>query len=87
MSTGAIQLSATASRSSDGAIVLDHLRVAYVSGPPLDNRDLGGIVSTVEGLALREGERTVILEATDGAHGSVTIAVTAANRTSARPGR
>lgn len=64
--TRAIQLSATPTRSSDGAIILGHLRVAF---------DV--IESTARGLVLRDGQRTVILEETDPAHGSVTIAVTA----------
>ena len=64
--TRAIQLSATAVRSSDSAILLDHLHVAYEH-----------IESTVRGLVVQDGERTVILEETDPARGSVTIGVTA----------
>lgn len=72
--TGAIRLSATASRSSEGTIVLDGLNVAtYHSDPArgVENE------STVRSLALQDGERTVVLEATAPANGSFTIAVTA----------
>ena len=65
--TRAIQLTAQADRSSDGVILLDHLHVAYEH-----------LESTVRGLVVQDGERTVILEETDPTHGSVTIAVTAA---------
>lgn len=73
--TRAIQLSARAARSSDGTIVVDRLSVAFEL-----------IESTVRSLVLQDGERTIILEETDPALGSVTIAVTAAmNRGSVRP--
>ena len=75
--TGAIELSATASRSRDGAIVLDHLSVTAYDSGAYDSVPRN-IRSAVQGLALQDGERTVIMEATDPANGSVTIAVTAA---------
>ena len=65
--TRAIQLSARAARSSDGTILVDRLSVAFEL-----------IESTVRSLVLRDGARTIILEDTDPALGSVTIAVTAA---------
>jgi TonB family protein len=71
--TGAIDLSAAAHRSSDGAIILDFLRIT--ARDPTENTLV--LTSTVRDLVLRDGERTVVLEATD-PNGSVTLAVTAA---------
>ena len=70
--TGAIDLSAAAHRSSDGAIVLDFLRIT--ARDPTENTLV--LTSTVRDLVLRDGERTVVLEATD-PNRSVTLAVTA----------
>ena len=70
--TRAIDLSAAAHRSSDGAIVLDFLSIT--ARDPTENTQV--ISSMVRDLVLRDGERTVVLEATDPAN-SVTIAVTA----------
>ena len=78
--TRAIDLVATASRSSDGVIVLDYLRVTAhdpTHSPGVKTESAWVIESTVRGLALQDGERTVILETTDPANGSVAIAVTA----------
>ncbi len=71
--TRAIDLSAAAHRSSDGAIVLDFLGIT--ASDPTENTQV--INSIVRDLVLIDGERTVVLEATDPANGSVTIAVTA----------
>ncbi len=71
--TRAIDLSAAAHRSSDGAIVLDFLGIT--ASDPTENTQV--INSMVRDLVLIDGERTVVLEATDPANGSVTIAVTA----------
>jgi len=71
--TRAIDLSAAAHRSSDGAIVLAFLSIT--ARDPTENTQV--INSIVRDLVLRDGERTVVLEATDPANGSVTIAVTA----------
>ncbi len=76
------ELFAQASRSSDGAIVLDSLIVMRVAGQP-SIRSWGGcrptwfFESRIRDLVLRDGERTVVLESTDSANGAVTIAVTA----------
>lgn len=74
ITTGTIDLSANAPRSSDGAIVLDFLRIT--ARDPTENTLV--INSSIRDLVLRDGERTVILEANYPVHGSVTIAVTAA---------
>ena len=71
--TGATRLSATASRSSEGKIVLDDLSVTTFYSDPARL----GIESSVRSLALQDGERTVVLEATAPVNGSFTLAVTA----------
>ena len=75
-----LDLVATVSRSSDGAIVIDHLHVTAhdpAHSPGLKTESAWDIESTVRGLALQDGERTVILEMTAPANSSVAIAVTA----------
>jgi len=72
------ELFAQASRSSDGAIVLDPL-IVRVYRPTVLGRVPANLVieSRTRDLVLRDGERTVVLESTDSANGAVTIAVTA----------
>ncbi len=81
VTAGLASLFAMVSRSSDGAVVFDNLRVSVYR--PTINPDLGegagqlGHRLEVRGLVLQDGERTVVLESADPANGSVTIAVTA----------
>ena len=81
VTTELASLFAMVSRSSDGAVVFDNLRVSVYR--PTINPDLGKVPASLvidsrfEGLVLQDGERTFVLELADPANGSVTLAVTA----------